>query len=59
VKKPIKAMTVHDWALLLKAFDEWPFAPEVSPPSVFTFAGKWGIDQYSVDVGSLGYRWIH
>jgi len=28
VKKPIKAMTVHDWALLLKAFDEWPFAPE-------------------------------
>jgi transcription factor 1 len=32
VKKIVKALTVHDWALLLKAFDEWTFAPEVSQP---------------------------
>jgi transcription factor 1 len=30
VKKTIKALEVHDWALVLKAFDDWPFAPEVS-----------------------------
>lgn len=29
VQKPIKALTVDDWAILLKAFDDWPFAPEV------------------------------
>lgn len=29
VKKPIKALTVNDWAILLRAFDEWPFQPEV------------------------------
>jgi hypothetical protein len=28
-KTPVREMTVNDWALLVKAFDEWPFAPEV------------------------------
>jgi len=28
VKKPIRSLTVDDWRLVLKAFDEWPFAPE-------------------------------
>ncbi|KAJ6609896.1 S-adenosyl-L-methionine-dependent methyltransferase [Mycena sp. CBHHK59/15] len=26
--RPIREMDVADWALLVKAFDEWPFAPE-------------------------------
>ena len=29
VKKPVREMTVQDWSILIKAFDEWPFAPEV------------------------------
>jgi transcription factor 1 len=33
VKKPIRMMTAHDWSILLKAFDDWPFSPEVSLPS--------------------------
>jgi len=28
VTKTIRMLTVDDWAVLLKAFDEWPFAPE-------------------------------
>ncbi|KAJ7497275.1 S-adenosyl-L-methionine-dependent methyltransferase, partial [Mycena latifolia] len=27
-KTPVREMTVADWCLLVKAFDEWPFAPE-------------------------------
>ncbi|KAJ7725843.1 S-adenosyl-L-methionine-dependent methyltransferase [Mycena maculata] len=27
-KTPVREMTVEDWSLLVKAFDEWPFAPE-------------------------------
>ncbi|KAJ7132770.1 S-adenosyl-L-methionine-dependent methyltransferase [Mycena crocata] len=27
-KTPIREMSVNDWRLLVKAFDEWPFAPE-------------------------------
>ncbi|KAJ7096344.1 S-adenosyl-L-methionine-dependent methyltransferase [Mycena epipterygia] len=27
-KTPVREMTVKDWAVLVKAFDEWPFAPE-------------------------------
>ncbi|KAJ7925279.1 S-adenosyl-L-methionine-dependent methyltransferase [Mycena leptocephala] len=27
-KTPVREMTVKDWALLVKAFDEWRFAPE-------------------------------
>lgn len=30
--KKIRDLTVNDWAVLVKAFDEWPFAPEVGPP---------------------------
>ncbi|EPQ57060.1 S-adenosyl-L-methionine-dependent methyltransferase [Gloeophyllum trabeum ATCC 11539] len=29
LKKPIKQLTVHDWSLVLRAFERWPFAPEV------------------------------
>ncbi|KAJ7072347.1 S-adenosyl-L-methionine-dependent methyltransferase [Mycena amicta] len=25
---PVRKMTINDWGLLVKAFDEWPFAPE-------------------------------
>ncbi|GJE94935.1 SAM-dependent methyltransferase [Phanerochaete sordida] len=28
VKQPIRDLTVKDWALIMRAFDEWPFAPE-------------------------------
>ncbi|KAJ7287554.1 S-adenosyl-L-methionine-dependent methyltransferase [Mycena rebaudengoi] len=27
-KRPIREMSVEEWASLIKAFDEWPFAPE-------------------------------
>jgi transcription factor 1 len=30
INKSIKELEVRDWALILRAFDEWPFAPEVS-----------------------------
>lgn len=29
--KWIREFTVQDWALIVKAFKEWPFAPDVSP----------------------------
>jgi len=32
VKMQVRAMTAQDWSILLKAFDEWPFAPGVSRP---------------------------
>ena len=32
IKKQVRAMTAQDWSILLKAFDEWPFGPEVSRP---------------------------
>lgn len=28
--KWIREYTVRDWALIVKAFKEWPFAPDVS-----------------------------
>ncbi|KAF8893372.1 hypothetical protein BD779DRAFT_1505842 [Infundibulicybe gibba] len=28
IKKIVRKMSINDWSLLLKAFDEWPFAPE-------------------------------
>lgn len=31
-KKIIREMTVQDWTALVKAFDEWPFAPTVRIP---------------------------
>lgn len=30
VTKLVANLTVSDWASLIRAFDEWPFAPEVS-----------------------------
>jgi hypothetical protein len=29
VKKPIRDLTIADWGILVRAFDKWPFAPEV------------------------------
>jgi transcription factor 1 len=29
IKKQVRKLNVHDWSILLKAFDKWPFAPEV------------------------------
>lgn len=36
VKKQIRRLDIRDWALILRAFNNWPFAPEVSkrhPPA--------------------------
>ena len=30
LKKQIRYLDIKDWALVLRAFDQWPFAPEVS-----------------------------
>jgi transcription factor 1 len=30
IKKLIRNMDIKDWALIIRAFDNWPFAPEVS-----------------------------
>lgn len=29
INRPIREMTVTEWAQLLRVFDDWPFAPEV------------------------------
>ena len=29
VDMPIRDLTINDWALIVRAFDNWPFAPEV------------------------------
>ncbi|KAL0956733.1 hypothetical protein HGRIS_002853 [Hohenbuehelia grisea] len=28
ITTPVRRLTVRDWSLIMKAFDEWPFAPE-------------------------------
>jgi hypothetical protein len=35
VKKIVREMTIQDWNVLVKAFDEWPFAPEVCHAQLF------------------------
>lgn len=30
VKKQIRRLDIKDWALIIRAFNNWPFAPEVS-----------------------------
>lgn len=30
IKKQIRSLDIKDWALILRAFDNWPFAPEVN-----------------------------
>jgi transcription factor 1 len=30
IKKQVRKLTIPEWATLVKAFDRWPFAPEVS-----------------------------
>lgn len=32
VTQKVRDMSVSDWALLIRAFDNWPFAPEVRVP---------------------------
>ena len=42
IKKQIRGLDIKDWALILRAFNNWPFAPEVSkhsPPCFFAVAG--------------------
>ena len=37
IKKQVRNLDIKDWALILRAFNNWPFAPEVSnttPPSL-------------------------
>ncbi|KIM78942.1 hypothetical protein PILCRDRAFT_75087 [Piloderma croceum F 1598] len=43
IKKSVRALEIRDWALLLKAFDEWPFAPQVSS-SLINFFIIFGFD---------------
>ncbi|EKM54306.1 uncharacterized protein PHACADRAFT_96901 [Phanerochaete carnosa HHB-10118-sp] len=33
VNEPIRNLTINDWTLIARAFDNWPFAPEVRPSS--------------------------
>lgn len=28
INKPVREFTLADWTILMRAFDEWPFAPE-------------------------------
>jgi hypothetical protein len=35
VRKMVNALTIEDWANLVKAFDRWPFAPPVSLSLIF------------------------
>ena len=37
IKKQVRRMDVKDWALLVRAFDNWPFAPEVSNAIALSF----------------------
>ena len=30
IQKQVRRMDIKDWALILRAFDNWPFAPDVS-----------------------------
>lgn len=30
VNKTVKMLTLDDWQLIMQAFEEWPFAPDVS-----------------------------
>lgn len=30
ISKPVREMSVEDWAALVHAFHSWPFAPDVS-----------------------------
>jgi hypothetical protein len=32
VTKKVKDLSVQDWALIVRAFDNWPFAPDVRRP---------------------------
>lgn len=35
IEKQIRRLGVKDWALILKAFNDWPFAPDVSEHGPF------------------------
>lgn len=35
--KTIKKLDLKDWAIIMKAFDEWPFAPQVSVANFFKY----------------------
>ena len=40
VKKQIRHLTAADWALIVRAFDAWPFAPEVSTKVDVSFSPR-------------------
>lgn len=61
IKKSIKTLEVRDWALLLKAFDEWPFAPEVissliPPPFGSDFVA---LSLTCWNIGTPGFSVVH
>ena len=37
VQKLVRKMEIEDWAAVVRAFDAWPFAPEVSPCHTLCF----------------------
>lgn len=38
ISEPIRNLTINDWALIVRAFDNWPFAPEVRPSFLVRYA---------------------
>ena len=32
ISKQVRKLDVSDWALVIRAFNDWPFAPDVSLP---------------------------
>ena len=43
ITKQVRRLDIKDWALILRAFNDWPFAPTVSerrpPPSSVSSSG--------------------
>ena len=35
IRLRVRQLTVSDWVLIARAFDAWPFAPEVHRPTYF------------------------
>ena len=48
VKKVVRELTVHEWSILLKAFDEWPFAPQVCLSFVFVLLRVWPVKEFLI-----------
>lgn len=45
VSKQVRRLDIKDWALVLRAFNEWPFAPEVSKDRPSFLQVGFGVDR--------------